>query len=552
MKLSKAKSKHDNKQDIKSVTASLAKNLDLLPSGYLILKPVLNTKQVIIDFRIAAINELGRVYLGFNSTQSTKIRVLNNLPHFFDPQIIATLGDVFSKKNSVHFDHFYNDSLNKSHFEVHAQRVEDHLILNIIDLKYRQEKEKKAKKERDLSLNLLKTIQDPVFVYMLSDNGFDRFAFVNNSACQFLKFKKQEELLQLTPEDISAEEITTLMDQHITTLLEGSSGIIETNLVANNGETLPVEARIQVISLDNETGFINICRDIRERKAHEEQLLEKEKVLQDYIMQVDYNREMLEEQSALLANMAEKLAREKQNAEDANNAKSHFIANFSHELRTPLNAIIGFSEILQNEILGPLGSPKYQEYSKDIADSGKHLLKMINELLDLSKIEAGKQELEEDWFEVSNITDQALRLIKPKADKNNIKITKEYTKDLKLYADSQIVKKIVLNLLSNAVKFTPKNGKIDIKILTNKQRDLIIKVIDNGIGIAKENLSRVMEPYQQDKNPFVRKNIGTGLGLPLCKSFVELHQGHITLSSDEGKGTTASITFPKKRVSFDL
>jgi signal transduction histidine kinase len=229
--------------------------------------------------------------------------------------------------------------------------------------------------------------------------------------------------------------------------------------------------------------------------------------------------------------------------EIANRHKSEFLANMSHELRTPLNAIIGFSEVLDERYFGQL-TDKQDEYVKDIHSSGKHLLSLINDILDLSKIEAGRMELEVSDFDLPSALDNALTLVKERAQRHSIALGKRVDPALgTVRADERKVKQIMLNLLSNAVKFTPEGGRVSVAAKANGEA-IEISVADTGIGIAPEDQEAVFEEFKQVGRDYTRKAEGTGLGLALTKRFVELHGGTISLTSTPGKGSTFTFTLP--------
>lgn len=233
-------------------------------------------------------------------------------------------------------------------------------------------------------------------------------------------------------------------------------------------------------------------------------------------------------------------------AEAENRDKSQFLANISHELRTPLNAIIGFSEIIKTESITDL-SETHQEYIKDIHSSGVHLLSLINDILDYSKAEAGKLEVSVGEIDAIKLIKNSMRLVIPRAEQAQVTLIEDVpNKHFTVQTDAKKLKQVLLNLLSNAVKFTPAGGQVKVSAWHNKMNDTVVfKVSDSGIGIAHKDISRVMMPFGQVDSTLARKYEGTGLGLPLSKKFVEILGGHFSIESNEGEGTTITITLPQ-------
>jgi signal transduction histidine kinase len=237
----------------------------------------------------------------------------------------------------------------------------------------------------------------------------------------------------------------------------------------------------------------------------------------------------------------------KEGAEAANRTKSEFLANMSHELRTPLNAVIGFSEMIKIEMFGPVGE-RYRSYAADIYNSGSHLLGLINEILDLSKLEAGQFELYEEDVDLTGAVEACLHLVEPQARKSKIRISTALDPKVRVIrADDRRMRQILINLLSNAVKFTPEGGQVHVSSAL-KNDGLAIEVSDTGIGIAAENMAKVMTSFGQVESKVTRKYEGSGLGLPLAKHLVELHGGTLTIQSQVDVGTTVTVMLPSNRI----
>ncbi|WP_330218138.1 sensor histidine kinase [Phenylobacterium zucineum] len=292
-----------------------------------------------------------------------------------------------------------------------------------------------------------------------------------------------------------------------------------------------------------EGGLVVTAADITVLKAQEEARRLKEEELRRAVFNLERSQEQLSE-------LARKYEAEKIRAEGASQAKSEFLANMSHELRTPLNAINGFSEIMVAEMYGPLGDARYRDYARDILNSGQHLLALINDILDMSKIEAGKMSLRFDPCSLEEIAEDALRLVRNRAESAGLTLVLDFVELPEVEADYRAVKQVLLNLLSNAIKFTPRGGRITLRA---ERRDdplgqrVRVSVQDTGIGIAPEDLERLARPFEQVESQHAKTQQGTGLGLALTKAFVELHGGLLDLKSAPGQGTTASFSLPVRQ-----
>ncbi len=284
-------------------------------------------------------------------------------------------------------------------------------------------------------------------------------------------------------------------------------------------------------------GIITVGVDITPLKRKEEELARNERRMQDAL-----NR--AESQEYRIKQLAREAHEERLKAEDASRAKSAFLANMSHELRTPLNAVIGFSEIMAKELFGPIGNDQYRQYSHDIFDSGNHLLDLINDILDMAKIEAGKLTLSPRPLDPSVAIEQAVRLTKRKAEEKGLSIVVDSENLPEIEADHRAVKQMLLNLLSNAVKFTD-TGAIMVHARPNAD-GMSLRVVDTGCGIPPEHLPRLAQPFQQVEAELTRNHHGTGLGLALTKSLVEMHGGKLNIQSEVGRGTIVTITLPRQ------
>jgi len=239
----------------------------------------------------------------------------------------------------------------------------------------------------------------------------------------------------------------------------------------------------------------------------------------------------------------------KEQAEIASRAKSDFLANMSHELRTPLNAIIGFSQIITEQMFGPIGNARYREYAGDILYSSQHLLQIINDILDMAKIEAGRVELNEAPVDVHAVASASLRLVRERAEAAGLALKLDIPEELPLLlADERLLKQILLNLLSNAIKFTPRGGRVTIAGRIENDGTWTLSVRDTGIGIDPNDIPKALAPFGQIDGSYTRTRGGTGLGLPIVRALVELHGGTFRLDSEVGRGTTAVAQFPAERV----
>jgi two-component system, cell cycle sensor histidine kinase PleC len=291
-------------------------------------------------------------------------------------------------------------------------------------------------------------------------------------------------------------------------------------------------------------GYVSVGTDITRIKEHEQKLVENDLRQRATVADLKRSQSELERQAVEMADLAEKYSQEKNRAEEANQTKSKFLANMSHELRTPLNAIIGFSEIMGSGMFGALGSEKYQEYCHDILTSGHYLLEVINDILDMSKIEAGRMKLDLEPLDLSKTLAESLRVVSGRAHDKRLSLDTDIEKNIALVADRRATKQILVNLLSNAVKFTPEGGKIAVRSLLLEDR-IVLMIADTGIGIPPQSLARLGRPFEQVESQLSKTYHGSGLGLAIARSLAHLHGGSMRLRSKLGKGTVVRVTLPR-------
>jgi two-component system cell cycle sensor histidine kinase PleC len=288
-----------------------------------------------------------------------------------------------------------------------------------------------------------------------------------------------------------------------------------------------------------EGGCVCVATNVTDLKRRAWAQKKKERELQNTVEDLESSRKELSE-------ALQKYEYEKYRAEEASRSKSEFLANMSHELRTPLNAINGFSEVMQSELYGPLGDHKYKEYVSDILSSGRHLLELIDDILDMSKIEAGRLSLEPKRIELEKILNESVRLVAKRASDAGVKLTASVGHAPAVWADARAVKQVVLNLLSNALKFTPKGGEVTLTAEADLDGVTVI-VADSGAGIDRAKLVKLGAPFELTESHFSRTGGGSGIGLALSRSLMEMQGGILALASQPGKGTVACATFPRRK-----
>ncbi|HEY9081139.1 ATP-binding protein [Magnetovibrio sp.] len=315
----------------------------------------------------------------------------------------------------------------------------------------------------------------------------------------------------------------------------GRVNAFEVKFRTRSGEIRDFLINGEVIAFDGEDRLMLVAQDITTRKREEETLKAAHDVLEVRV------RERTRD-----------LVVAKESAEMASRAKSEFLANMSHELRTPLNAIIGFSDIIKHEMFGKIGAVTYLDYAEHIKTSGEHLLSLINDILDVSAIEAGKFEMHEEEVSIKSVAEACLRLVNERAKQNSIRIDCNIDENLpNLFGDERRIKQVLINLLSNSVKFTPRGGHVTVSARLDGRGGMILAVKDTGIGIAKEDIPKVLSPFGQVDSSLARQYEGTGLGLHLSRTFIELHGGKLVIESEVGKGSEVSAHFPPGRMAYE-
>ena len=332
--------------------------------------------------------------------------------------------------------------------------------------------------------------------------------------------------------------VAQLTNESVGEALMGDPGARTFEVQLEDGRWLHVSER-----RTKDGGYVSVGTDITAIKRHEVRLVESEQRLIATVNDLRISQQALRIQAQQLADLADKYAEEKTRAEEANQAKSTFLAGMSHELRTPLNAIIGFSEMMEARMFGPLGAPKYEEYCRDIRRSGQFLLDVISDVLDMARIEAGRIKLAFEEFDAGDIVTAAMRVVSGPAASKRLEMITDVLPNIKLRADKRAVIQIAINLLSNAVKFTPEGGRVRLRARASSGA-ITFAFEDSGIGIAKDALKKLGRPFEQVESLFTKTQQGSGLGLAIAKSLAELHGGALRIRSTPGRGTVVLLRLP--------
>lgn len=488
---------------------------DAMPIPRLILRPYANGQVVVVDVNVRALEY-------FNSKRE---------------QLVGkTVADIMDSENARLFQQSFEVALKHKmpvtiqavpsfpgHVRVHGFWINP--VLNdggeveLLDITAQPDgtNESILQRERDDAISLLTSIFDASEVGIVVTDHNRRIVRVNDAFVRTFGWNRDtiigEDVVVLT----TIDEVDNLIANHDRFIRESQHSTGEMKIQRRDGSIANALFTTATLELSQRRRFlVTTIMDITVRKQMEISL---------------------------------RLAKEQ--ADAANHAKSTFLANMSHELRTPLNAIIGFSEMMMKETFGPLGHAKYKEYQHDVHFSARHLLEIINEVLDMSKIEAGRVELDEADINIDELVESVVRIMTSRAFSSDIAIKSRVQSDLPLLmADARLVRQILINLISNAVKFSSPGDSIFIDANMLPDGDMQIVVKDNGIGIPKDKIKEAMEPFGQvyDSAHFTHAQQGTGLGLPLARAMAELHGGNLSVDSDVGQGTTVFVSFPARRV----
>jgi len=462
-----------------------------------------------------------------------------------DDNDLMTLVEMLIASQERLFDHTFRLRHMDGHWiwvRIRAELVEkpdaDHLHLIGIAIDISDQK-KMAEQTEQADLRLRDAIESISEAFVLWDQN-NRLIMCNT------KFQKLFGV-NGTPTGKSYQRI--MMHNLMTSDLEH----ISAPTIARSFETLLPDGRWLQINerQTKDGGYVSVGTDITALKTHEEKLIDSERRLKGTISDLRRSRHALEAQASEMAELAEKYLEKSAAAEAANLAKSEFLANMSHELRTPLNAIIGFSDVMHHETFGPLGSERYMEYCDYIRKSGEHLLNMISDVLEMSRLETGKINTNPQKFSYDDAILLALAQVEELADAKTIRLSADRIPQALIYADQQAVEKVIVNLVKNSIKFTPEGGRIRLRARMH-ERYLNLYVEDTGIGMSKDVLARLGRPFEQFGSPLENGVRGSGLGLAIARSLVELYGGKMSIKSIVGKGTIIRLQLPLFRDEEDI
>jgi two-component system cell cycle sensor histidine kinase PleC len=492
----------------------------------------------------------GRIYwsdsmyamLGYDRTgQYMSFGEVSAFIHRDDVDLYA-LADAISRGEATHLDQEFRvrDSAGKwIWLKARAELVTDrrthsqHLVGIVVDI---SEQRRMAERTATADARLRDAVEaiSEAFVLWDADN---RLVLCNAKYQQLHQLPAELAQGGASHDEIMMSSAQPSIDREPMRSLRGTDGSSSYEARLSDGRWLQINGR-----RTKDGGSVSVGTDITKLKQQEERLTQSEHQLLMHVTDLKASRQKLEAQAQQLADMAERYLEQKAAAESANRAKSEFLANMSHELRTPLNAIIGFSEIMQNGMFGPL-CEKYTDYVQDIRSSGGYLLGIIDDILNMSRLEAGKVNLEKSDVALGLVIEEAVRRAQDEIDRKRLALTIEGARETHLEADPHALYQILGNLLDNAVKFTPDEGQIAIRI-RQVPGALNVFIEDTGIGIPKEKIDRIGRPFEQVEGDFTRSYQGSGLGLAIARSLTELHGGSLRLRSAIGAGTIVMVHLP--------
>lgn len=410
---------------------------------------------------------------------------------------------------------------------------EIHLIGIAVDV---SEQRSLAQRSEAADQRLRMAIENITESFVLWDSS-DRLIMCNTKYQQDTGLDPSEVEPGMRRQDIEARMNAIRSERRLTPMSDTTGAVTHERQLAD-GRWLQVT---EIKTRDG--GTVSVGTDISQVKQQQDKLVESERRLMSTIHDLYVARRAEQERSQELVLLNREYMKETERAEAANRAKSEFLANMSHELRTPLNAIIGFSELMEQGLFGPLGSERYQEYVSDIYASGTYLLGVINDILDMSKIEAGQFTINREQVDLSPLILETVRVVSLQASKKDIEVQTEIPDQLSLRCDRRALKQILLNLLSNAVKFTGQGGTVTLRARP-LDGHLVMLIKDTGCGIPKEALKKLGRPFEQVENQFSKSHTGSGLGLAISRSLTDLHGGTLRIRSKEGAGTVVRVSIP--------
>ncbi|MEL6784666.1 MAG: ATP-binding protein [Pseudomonadota bacterium] len=475
------------------------------------------------------------------SEQALGFGDLSQMMHPDDPDMIALANQAF-QSDKTQLDHRFrmrHASGTWIWMRLRAELVRykgsaPHLIGIAVDI---SEQEALEQKTRDADIRLRDAIENISEAFVLWD-AKKRLVMCNSKYQQLYSLPASATKSGLHHDTVMEQSRRPKAQNLVSMPSKFENGTKTFEMQIENGNWLQISER-----RTQDGGFVSVGTDITQIKRNQAKLEESERLQLATIADLRGTQQKLERQAQQLVEFADNLNEQKKRADAGNQAKSEFLANISHELRTPLNAIIGFSDIMRAKMFGPMGSEKYVEYADDIHDSGNFLLGVINDVLDMSRIEAGRLQLRPETIALDRTLQESTRFIQMQADKAQITVSHTVCDDLKLTGDRRSVKQILLNLLSNAVKFTPENGEIEVEA-REENGHAMIKIADNGIGIPSEALERLGRPFEQVQAQMTKNHKGSGLGLAIARSLANLHGGSLKITSEVGVGTTVTVSLP--------